>query len=399
MKRNVKNFILFVLCLILTGCTTVPTITSSLTASKGTDALDKTITDPEPKPPHIETITLTATGDILMHNTQIWGGQQNDGSYNFDSFFKQVEHLIQAGDYASTNFEAPMAGPDSGYTGYPLFNSPDAITEAFKNSGFDLIVTANNHILDRGYNGAMRTLDILQKASLDTTGCFSSAEAQNSPLIKTIRGVKIGYIAYTYGTNGIPLPKDAPYLVNLLSPDKILADISHLRRQVDILVLVLHWGEEYRQQPTDQQKELAHRFVEAGADVILGSHPHVIEPMEICNIKGKNKFIIYSMGNFISAQNGLERNSGIVLNLKFRKDFDSDITTLTEATYIPTFSHPYQSNGNLQYRVVPIAETIQKIKNNSDPYLTAQDLPVLETILEQTNKQLGNGFYTLNQES
>ena len=224
-----------------------------------------------------------------MHNTQIWGGEQKDGTYNFNSFFTSVEPLIKAGDYTSTDFEAPMAGPDSGYTGYPLFNSPDAIADAFKNAGFDLVVTANNHILDRGYKGALRTLEVLQKASLDTTGCFSSPEAQNHPLIKTIRGVKVGYIAYTYGTNGNSLPQDAPYLVNILNPARVLADICQLRPKVDILVLVLHWGEEYRQQPTDQQKELAHKFLEAGADVILGSHPHVIEPMQVMNIAGKTQ--------------------------------------------------------------------------------------------------------------
>lgn len=132
--------------------------------------------------------------------------------------------------------------------------------------------------------------------------------------------------------------------------------------------------------------------LEAGADVILGSHPHVIEPMQVMNIAGKNKFVIYSMGNFISAQNGLERNSGIVLNLKFHKDFGSNITTLTEVSYVPTYSHSYQSNDKLQYRVVPVADTIQKIKDGTEPFLTAQDLPTLEQVLDQTDKMLGTGF-------
>lgn len=385
MMVNVKSFLMLVLCLILTGCSTVPTLSSSLTPPEVTEVLQ----EPEPKAPHTEDITLIATGDILMHNTQIWGGQQPDGSYNFDSFFSPVEHLIKAGDYASTNFEAAMAGPDSGYTGYPLFNSPDAIADTLKKAGFDLIVTANNHILDRGYKGALRTLEVLENASLDTTGCFSSLEAQNTPFIKSIRGVDIGYIAYTYGLNGIPLPKNAPYLVNILDPDKVMSDISTLRPNVDVLVLVLHWGEEYRLQPTEQQKELAQKFLEAGADVILGSHPHVIEPMEIKLINDKNKFVIYSMGNFISAQNGLERNSGVVLNLQFHKNFDTNTTSLSKISYEATYSHPYRSNGKLQYRVVPVLETIQKIKAGTEPVLTHQDLPVLEKVLEQTRKQLG----------
>ena len=386
---NVKNFLMLALCLILTGCSTVPTLSSSLTPPEAKKILQEPLTNPEPIAPHTEDITLIAAGDILMHNTQIWGGQQPDGSYNFDTFFSPVEHLLKAGDYASTNFEAAMAGPDSGYTGYPLFNSPDAIAETLKKSGFDLIVTANNHILDRGYKGALRTLEVLKNASLDTTGCFSSLEAQNTPFIKSIRGVDIGYIAYTYGINGIPLPKNAPYLVNILDPDKVMADISTLRPKVDVLVLVLHWGEEYRLQPTEQQKELAQKFLEAGADVILGSHPHVIEPMEIKLINDKNKFVIYSMGNFISAQNGLERNSGVVLNLQFHKNFDTNTTSLSKISYEATYSHSYRSNGKLQYRVVPVLETIQKIKDGTEPVLTPQDLPVLEKVLEQTRKQLG----------
>jgi len=392
MKRKVNYLIIIILWFLLIGCTTIPSMSFSLTPPNSTEAQTKTTPAPEPQAPHTENITLIAAGDILMHNTQIWGGEQNDGSYNFNSFFTPVELLIKAGDYASTDFEAPMAGPDSGYTGYPLFNSPDAMAEAFKNAGFDLVVTANNHILDRGCKGALRTLEVLRKSSLDTTGCFSSPEAQNSPLIKNIRGVKVGYIAYTYGTNGISLPQDAPYLVNILNPDKVIADIRKLRPQVDVLVLVLHWGEEYRQQPTDQQKELAHKFFKAGADVILGNHPHVIEPMQVMNIAGKNKFVIYSMGNFISAQNGLERNSGIVLNLKFHKDFGSNITTLTEVSYVPTYSHSYRSNGKLQYRVVPVEATIQKIKDGTEAVLTTQDLPILEEVFEQTRKMLGDSF-------
>lgn len=385
-----KFFIILVLCCILCGCSTVPTLSSTLTPSDSTVGPQESSINPDPKKtPHTEDVTLVATGDILMHNTQIWSGQQPDGSYNFDSFFSPVKHLIGAGDYASTNFEAPMAGPDSGYTGYPLFNSPDAIADTLKKAGYKLIVTANNHILDRGFKGAIRTLEVLQKADLDTTGCFSSLQAQNSPLIKNVRGIKVGYIAYTYGVNGIPLPDKAPYLVNIMDSDKIISDISALRPNVDVLVLVLHWGEEYRPLPTEQQKELAQNFLEAGVDVILGSHPHVIEPMEVKSINGKNKFIIYSLGNFISAQNGLERNSGLILNLGFHKNFDTNTTSLTKVSYEPTYSHAYQSNGILQYRVVPIIETIQKIKDGTESILTPQDLPVLEKVLEQTRNQLG----------
>lgn len=347
---------------------------------------DDTLEESEEKE---ETITLTAAGDCLMHNTQIWSGMQQDGSYSFPTFFADVEYLIKQGDYSSTNFEAPMAGADAGYSGYPIFNSPDAAAEAFANAGFDLIITANNHILDKGFDGASRTMQVLHDSDLDTVGTYLSAEDKQQFLIKDIRNVKVGYLAYSYSTNGMPVPPEHPYFFNFLDPEQILADIEALRPQVDVLVLVLHWGVEYSPQPTNEQKDLARQFLTAGADIILGSHPHVIQSMEVLKINGQDKFVIYSMGNFISHQKGLERNSGIVLKLKLTKDFDSGKTILSEVSYTPTYSHFYEANGKLNFRVVPVEKTIKKIKDGQEPFLTSEQLDDLEAVLLQTQSQLG----------
>ena len=169
------------------------------------------VDEPVGSPDNKVTITLTAAGDCLMHNTQIWSGLQADGSYSFPTFFADVEDLIKQGDYSSTNFEAPMAGAAAGYSGYPIFNSPDAAAQAFKDAGFDLIITANNHILDKGYNGAVRTMQVLNEHGLDTAGTYLSAEDRQEFLIKDIRDVKVGYLAYSYSTNGIPVPAEHPY--------------------------------------------------------------------------------------------------------------------------------------------------------------------------------------------
>ncbi|MEN6348448.1 MAG: CapA family protein [Syntrophomonas sp.] len=341
---------------------------------------------------HIETVTLIAAGDCLMHNTQIAAGLQPDGSYRFDHFFTEVQDLIGEGDYSSTNFEAAMAGPASGYTGYPMFNSPDAAAKLFKNAGFDLVVSANNHCLDRGCQGALRTLDVLHQAGLDTVGTYKSQADSKSFLIRDIRGVKVGYLAYTYGTNGIPVPAQYSFLVNFIDKSKIMADIKKLRPQVDILALVLHWGLEYNPQPTPEQKVLAREFFEAGADVILGSHPHVIQTMEVIKVAGQDKFVIYSMGNFVSHQIGQERNSGIVLKMKFKKDFSNNKTTLEEVSYTPTFSQSYRENGKFQFRVVPVEESIAKIKAGQEPHMGSDYLPVLQSVLASTRSQLGSNF-------
>jgi len=344
-------------------------------------------TNDVPTGPSEETITLTATGDILMHNTVIASGKQGT-SYNYDHLFAPVKHLIEAGDYASVNLESALAGPATGYTGYPVFNSPDTIADALNNAGFDLVVTASNHILDRGYKGALRTMDVLRNAGLDTTGTFKTPEEKKSLLIKDIRGVKVGYLAYSYDTNGIPVPKDKPYFYNFLDRDKIITDISTLRPNVDLLVLVLHWGVEYSPYPTEQQRKLATEFFQKGADVILGSHPHVIQPMEIIRIDGKDKFVIYSMGNSMGNQNGVERNSGVILNLQFTKNLSRGETTLSGVSYTPTFIHPYYINGRQMFRVVPIEETIKAIKEGKDPYLGADSIPKLQQVLAETTKQL-----------
>lgn len=341
-------------------------------------------------------ITLTAAGDILMHNTQIASGLQADGSYRFDSFFTYVKKLLEKGDYCSTNFEAAMAGPQSGYTGYPTFNSPDAVAETLKKGGFDLVVTANNHCLDRGYQGGVRTLEVLHRAGLDTTGTYATLEDSKKYLIKNIKGIRVAYLAYTYSTNGVPIPREHSYYVNMLDPQKAVKDIKAVRPYADVVIVVAHWGVEYNPTATWEQKEMALQFFKAGADIILGSHPHVIEPMEVMRVNGVDKFVIYSMGNFISHQRGLERNSGVVLKLKLVKDLAAKKTLLKEVSYTPTFSHSYQEKGRLQFRVVPVEETISKIKAGRDPYLDKAYVPVLKAVLENTQAKLGPNHRILN---
>ena len=348
--------------------------------------------DEEAQTGRVETITLTAAGDCLMHMPEVNSGLQADGSYRFDTFFADVADLIREGDFSSTDLETALAGPESGYTGFPLFNSPDEIAHTFKQVGFDMVVTANNHSLDRGYTGGIRTLRVLREAGLETLGTYRNPSEASSFLIKDIKGVKVGYLAYTYSTNGVPVPIEHPEYVNLLEKDSILADIKALRPQVDVLILILHWGVEYQPRPGQDQILMARDFIKAGADAILGSHPHVIQTMEVINEKGKPKFVIYGMGNFISNQQGLERNCGIVLKLKFRKDFDQNETRLTEVAYTPTFSHPYNDNGRVHYRVIPIVSTMERIHHGQDPFMNSEDLPVLEAALQSTLHQLGPGF-------
>lgn len=346
--------------------------------------------DSQPVPVEKKTVHLAATGDILMHNTVIDSGRLSTG-YQYDHLFLPIRHFLKDADYASVCLEAALAGPESGYTGYPAFNAPDEIATALKHSGFGLIATASNHSLDRGYKGALRTIKVLNEAGLDTVGTYTGWPQQKSGvLIKDIDGVKIGYLAYTYSTNGIPVPEGHEYLVNYLDQEAVLADIKRTRPQVDVLILILHWGVEYSPYPTEQQQKMAATFFTHGADAILGSHPHVLQPYQVMKIKGKEHFVIYSMGNSVGNQRGLERNSGVIVDLFFEKNFSSGQTTLSDFRLTPTYCHTYHANGNRYFRMVPVEETITAIEKGEEPYLHHQDLPLLKNILAVSTEHLNS---------
>ncbi len=376
--RSYKTIIGFILVLLV--------IVTFVIISQPT--IEATKTDNQPVKSS-ETITIMATGDILMHNTVIAAGF-NNGNYQYDQMFFPIKSIVESADYAMINLEAALAGPERGYTGYPLFNAPDSLATTLKNTGFDLVTNANNHILDRGLVGAMRTVDILRQCGLDTIGVNKSQAEKDTLLIKEIRGIKVGFLAYGYDTNGIPLPSDKPYFYNLLEEQNIVKDISVMRPQVDILILSLHWGVEYSPYPTEKQVELAQRFLAEGADVIIGGHPHVLQPAEVVTIDGKKKFIVYSMGNSLGDQNGVERNSGVIVSLTFKKDLLTERTELQRFDYTPTFAHSYVENGKENFRVIPLPEVIEKIKANQDPYLKADSLPLLETIVKECQEKMDN---------
>ncbi|MEA1962497.1 MAG: CapA family protein [Bacillota bacterium] len=342
-----------------------------------------------PKEDKKETISLVATGDILMHNTVIWSGRSGQ-DYNYDHLFAPVKHIISSADYASVCLESAIAGPAAGFTGYPTFNSPDQLAPSLKASGFNLIATASNHCLDRGYKGAERTIKILQEAGLDTIGTYTSLEESQKHFIRDIRGVKVGYLAYTYGTNGIPIPENRPFFIRSLDKETIVSDIVNLRPTVDVLIVILHWGVEYSPFPTEKQREMAKIFFENGADALIGSHPHVIQPSELMNINGKDHFVIYSMGNSIGHQHGVERNSGVIVRLNFTKNFNTNETNMSKVEFYPTFSHPYYDNGKQKFRVIPIDESLQAVESGEDPFLTPESARLLKEIAQTTREHLND---------
>ncbi|RIX53732.1 CapA family protein [Paenibacillus nanensis] len=322
---------------------------------------------PEPTPPEpvFEDAVWIGVGDVMSHSPQLPGAYDAElDTYDFTPFFEEVKPILAQGDWVMANMETPVAGKDFGYSGYPTFNAPVELAEALKGAGFNLLSTANNHSLDKGEKGLLRTLEHLKELGFTTVGTAASQEEADTPVISEQNGIRMGLLSYTYGTNGIPIPEGKPYLVSLIDEEKMKSDIRKLRDAgADVVTIALHFGNEYQTTPTEEQKRLARALVAAGADIIAGSHPHVIQPYEVIetedlNGQTKKALIIYSMGNFISNQRGDSKDYGVIFKVGVRKNVTEGTTTLTDVEAIPTWVHRYQPDRYYRYRVLPVEETI-----------------------------------------
>lgn len=328
---------------------------------------------PSPRPvAKTYTVELKAVGDLMMHSPQITAGQYGN-RYNFSSFFKYIAPTLAKGDLVLGNLETPMAGPATGYTGYPMFNSPDAYATAIKAAGFDVVTTANNHALDRREAGLLRTIQVLDKVGLGHTGTFGSEAARNTPLMVEKNHIKFGILAYTYGTNGMPIPAGKPYVINMIDPALMKRDVAAARKAgAEVVVVSVHFGTEYQRHPNDYQKRIVDELFTAGADIILGSHPHVVQPYQVrtlANADGTSRtgVVIYSLGNFISNQRDNPTDIGGILNVRVTKK--ADAITLSHVSFNPTYVHRYVAGGRRVYNVIPMADTLRM--RNYAPFTAA----------------------------
>lgn len=254
----------------------------------------------EPEPPTIEIVMV---GDMLMHDRIIASGKQEDGSYNFDHLFANVKDTIEAADLAIVNQETILGGPDYGYTGYPSFNSPYELGDSLVNAGFDVVLHATNHTLDKGKKAVVNCMNYWEEnhPEIAYLGIHQSEEAQDEIYVYEQDGMKIAILNYTYGMNGIPIPSDMPYIVDMLKEKKIRADIKKAEEIADFTIVCPHWGTEYRLSPDSDQEYWVNVFLDEGADLVLGAHPHVIEPVEwVENDEGHKMLVYYSLGNFVN---------------------------------------------------------------------------------------------------
>ncbi len=319
-----------------------------------------------------KSIKLSAVGDIMFHMSQINGGyDEATDTYDYTPFFEEIKPFIEDADIAIGNFEGTTAGLENGnvYKAWPVFNVPDETLDALKYAGFDVLSTINNHSIDMGKEGITRTIEQINNRDMLHVGTRTSPD-ESRVLILEENDIKIALIAYTYGCNGLEqyLTEDElDYMVNIIDENKIKQDIEYSKdNNADIIISFMHWGGEYQRDPSASQRNLADMMLNEGVDIILGSHPHVIQDSKILEIDNEKKFVAYSMGNFISNQryetlaheypniNTYFTEDGVVINIEIEKDFETNKTYLKEVEYIPTWVNRVKVDGKYDYDILPI---------------------------------------------
>lgn len=294
--------------------------------------------------------TLLFAGDAMMHQMQLDAARQSDGSYSYDGYFDAVAPLISDADYAVVNLETPTA--HGHFSGYPMFNAPDSYVDELKKAGFDMMLTANNHTLDRHDHGLIRTIDLLDSRNLDHIGTYRNSASRDSvmPFIKDINGFRIGFLNFTYGTNGIDIRNDV--VVDYIDRSLMARDIRKARENgAELVCVAVHWGDEYKLLPNSHQKSLADFLFSSGADMVIGGHPHVIQPMEMrVGNDGENRFLVYSLGNFISNMKTRDTRGGAIARVHLSRD-DSGKAVISSADYDLVFTLPGEPAGG-NFRLV-----------------------------------------------
>lgn len=363
--------------------------------------LNETVNSDEPEAPIIVTpiedthFTMSVIGDIMCHNTQYKDAYvSSSDTYNFSYVFEDVKNYIANADIAVGNLETTFAGKSRGYTSYPTFNTPEQLAYNLRDFGIDVVSTANNHCMDKGYSGLVSTLNYLNDAGISHTGTNSSQEEQNEILIKDVKGVKIAFLSFTYGTNGIPIPSDNPYAVNLIDETFILNQLSLAKEQnPDLICVSMHWGAEYQTKQNKEQEQWANLLFENGVDIILGSHPHVLQPMEKRTVTledgtTKDCFVIYSLGNFMSGQVYPNTRNSVILNMSFTKSGETGKTYINEVDYVPIYTYK-SSSGTQRYKVLDIEKTLANYDNGTDISIGSSSYNTLKTELTKIKNTMG----------
>lgn len=338
-----------------------------------------------PKEPEEYKLKISAGGDLLIHDTVFKSVQTSDG-YNFDPIFSDIKYIFEESDLSLINLEVPVAGNIFKPSNYPNFNSPVELLDAVKNMNIDVVSTANNHALDKGIKGLNETIKNAESKDLKVVGTYLTDDTK--PLIIEKNNIKIGIAAYTYGTNGIAIPKDAPYCINIIDKEKMKSDIDYMNSEgVDFKIFCMHFGQEYQTTQNKSQEDLANFLVDNGVDIVFGSHPHVPQPYEIKTVKNsdgteKQAFVIYSLGNFVSHQSDYYTKLGAVASVNVSKKGDKKKIDSYKVT--PIYTYIKTSGGKKNFKVVPLEKAIYEYDNGVKTY-SEKEYTSFKKMLSDTN--------------
>lgn len=379
------------------------TDTDATTEIQESTAAQPETTEADPTPYIVSTATIGSAGDILIHKPILESAKEGD-TYSFDKLFTYVSETAQGYDYFVLNLETTLAGNEGrNYSTYPCFNSPDSLLDSLSLIGTDCLLTANNHSYDTGEFGFLRTVETVEAAGFDHTGTYTSTDEKRY-IIENVNGISFGFICYAYETpynsttvkalNGIPMNTKTSPLINSFDYDhldtfyeEIETQLQNMRNDgAEVLTVYMHWGDEYKTSPNSWQKKMAQKLCDMGVDVIVGGHPHVVEPVELLtSTDGESKTVcIYSVGNFVSNQrrnvmgkyNSGHTEDGAIFEMTFSKY--SDGTVYFEYVDVtPTWVHLYTEKGKQVHSVVPLSENMDAselgLDKTGDGYKNAQE--------------------------
>jgi poly-gamma-glutamate synthesis protein (capsule biosynthesis protein) len=357
---------------------------------------------PTPAPPVVYETTLAFVGDLMVHQAQLdFAYQRETGDYDFNESFQEVAALFASNGLTIGNLETTLPGPEGGYSCFPLFGAPDAFAEALKNAGFGLLSTANNHSLDKREAGLLRTLRVLDEAGIGHVGTYASQAERDTIRILNVDGIRFAFLSYSYSTNSLPIPKGKPYLINLIDDALIFSDIERAKKlHPDFIIILPHMGYEYETHTREHIRAQVRRWFEAGADMVLGHHPHVLQPFEMVEIQNpdgntRTCFAAYSLGNFVSGQRTVPRDAGIIVRLHVQKT-SGQAAKLMGISYIPTWVQFTDHHGRRSIKVLPVYEALADFADQNRMKLRPQDATRLRQVHHETAKRLLNADIALS---
>ena len=362
-KKKLKTWVKILLLIILIVCFAIfinkYLIKDSNKIKKETTSTTKKVTTTTKK--ESNELSLVAVGDCLIHRFVYTDAYNGDGTYSFDKMFTEVEPLIKNYDLAYYNQESNIGGKKLGLSAYPRFNSPEEIGDTMVNLGFNLVSLANNHTMDKGEEGVINSVEYWKtKPGVYYTGEALSWEDRESNIkILEKNGIKYAFFSYTTVTNGLLPPSGKEYLTNIYEKSKVEKDIKKVRDKVDLIIVAMHWGEEYTTNPSENQKQVAQELSNMGVNLVLGNHAHSIQPVEMIN----DTLVFYALGNFISAQDTPDKQTGALVTLNIKKENNKITFNDIKANLIYTYF-----TGSRNFKVYPYANLNSSLLKNSETY-------------------------------